>query len=283
MKNEYDYLNDAKIDFDRYDETAITEREICKMKNSIKRHKRPKKYIAYAVAACLGIVALTGTAFASGLVDNIVKVITTGHNKYYQVDSSAPMEVPENLRGRLFDKNGVPLTEMTAGQKLYDADGNEYTPESYAKLIEEVSGGTVEISGYGDPSENELVYDTLDKAQAAAKFDIKTPSALPDNFSLSRVYTFTDENGNTSGMYMNMVYSDGNGREIIFMERLINDETSFESGTDGKIEEIKINGRTAVISAESVAWETADMVSVSVFDHAGLSREELIKLAESVK
>ena len=66
-------------------------------------------------------------------------------------------------------------------------------------------------------------------------------------------------------------------------ERLLNEETAFEAGTDGTIEEISINGHPAVImDNRSVDFEIGD-VSVGVSGRGVLTRDELIKISESIK
>ena len=68
------------------------------------------------------------------------------------------------------------------------------------------------------------------------------------------------------------------------MERLIDDTTAYTYSTDGTVEETTINGRTAAITdGNCIDWETEDGVSVSINGGHGLSVDELIKIAESVK
>ena len=45
-------------------------------------------------------------AIASGLVENIIKKVSTGHNEYIQYDASAPTLLIDEMQGKVFDENG---------------------------------------------------------------------------------------------------------------------------------------------------------------------------------
>ena len=61
-------------------------------------------------------------------------------------------------------------------------------------------------------------------------------------------------------------------------------ETAFEMSTDSNIEEMTINGRkTVIIDDKSANFETEDNVSVMIAAKGNVSKDELIKIAESIK
>ena len=68
------------------------------------------------------------------------------------------------------------------------------------------------------------------------------------------------------------------------MQKRFPDETTkYVSGTDGEIEEIKINGIKAIISdGRSIDWEIKDAI-YSLSGRGKITKSELIKIAESIK
>ena len=265
MRNEYDYLNDVKMDFTCYEKERFFMR----------------KRIVF-IAACVGIFAVS-TAFASGFVSNVIKTIKTGYNSFTQVDSSLPQSVPEELKGKLFDENGVPYEKIQNSdfENLYDKNGNRITEETYAEFIEEAFGGTVKLNDGKDI--NKKMFESLEEAQTVAEFDIKIPEYLPEEYELSEVYTYKDDDGSISGLYITFEYENSQGEKITFHERLLTPETAFEMGTDGTIEEITVNGKIAVmVNDSSIDFETDDSVSVGIYSHGNITKEELIKIAENI-
>lgn len=283
MKNQYDYLNDAEIDLSIYEEESITEEEVRKMsrinhnKISIK-----KKVIITGVAATLAVA--TGVAAAEGHIERIIRSFTTGHSMFVQVDPNAPHELPKEVVGMLYNKDGNIVTEATDEdlKNMYDKNGNHLTQEQLKKIFDEALGDKADIKD--DKDVETEGWSTIEEAQAAAKFDIKHPEYMPEGFSFSKAYTYKNDDGSISGYYMNLEYTDGKGKEITIMERLLNDETAFTMSTDSELEERVINGRTTVIAdSRNANFETGDNVYVSVNTKGSVSEDELVKIVESIK
>lgn len=288
MKNEFDYLNDVKMDFSVYGEESISEQEVKCMKNNVRNSsKKVRAKKLYVMAACIATVVITGTVFAMGYAGNIIKQVSTGHNNFIQVDSKAPQELPEELKGKLFDKSGIPYESISNKDldNLYDENGQKLDKQGFADVYQEAFGGMVKISsGDYDPEKAEKSYATIEEAQAIAEFDIKVPEYLPAGYSLSRAYTYKGDDGSVSGLYMTLEYKNEKNKKIVIFERLLNEETAFEAGGDSEIEETEINGHKAVITGgRSIDWETEDSVSVGISGQGNISRAELIKMAQSVK
>ncbi len=280
MKNAYDYLNNVKMDFSKYEEESITEREILDMREKISDKKPMNLKRICVLAACAVFTFVCGTALAA----NYIRKVSTGHNEFYQYPAEE-RAVPEKLRGLLFDKDGNELTHVGSDTEMYDKDGNLFDDESFAALIEDTLGSEVKIVADKeyDPETAEHTFASLEEAQKTASFDIKVPEYLPEGYELARVYTFTDGKGGYSGDYMTLVYKNGE-KDIHVFERIINDETAFSAGTDGTLEEIELNGVTAVImDGTSIDWETKDSVSVGISAKGNITKDELIKMAESTK
>ncbi len=291
MKNEFDYLNDVKMDFSLYGEEILSEKEIRNMKRSAENKTR-RRGIAIAAAAA---AAITGTAFASGFAGNIIRQISTGHNTVMQTDPNKILELPENLQGKFFDENGTPIGALSQKDfdNLYDADGNKLSKSDYADIVAEAYGGEAKVSENGEvkislPNDKDLAahehdFADADDAAAQASFDLKLPQALPDGYALDRVYTYTNDDGSYTGNYVTLEYKNGKDR-IIMYERAINDETAFSASTDDEIKEVDINGSAAVLEGSRIiSWETNDDVSVSVQMPDGTAENDTISFAESVK
>ncbi len=283
MKNEYDYFNEMKIDMSLYETEALTEKEVTEMTEKITgRKKSRKKYVA--VLACAAVAAaVTGVAAAEGYLDGILKAFTTGHNYFYQMDPNTLHELPEELKGKLFDKNGNVLEKISDGDidNLYDVNGSHLSEKELEKMFTDALGDKAKISLDSEAAEKS--YSTLDEAQEVCDFDICIPSYIPEGYSFSRAYSYTDEEGNVSGYYMNMEYAGENG-VIKIMERLINDETAFTASSDGEMEEVDINGAAAVIEdGRTLNFETDDGVAVGIFTKGCITKDELIKIAKSIE
>lgn len=287
MKNEYDYLNDVKMDFSLYNNEEITEREVKDMakfvneKNKKLKGKHTSKRVFIAV--CAAVAAVTCTAFASeGYLDRIIKIIATGYNSYYQIDSSQPYELPDELKGKIFDKNGNALESLNEEDfgNIYDNEGNIIDNKKFKEMFEEV----IDTVDDYDAETSEKNFESIEEAEKAAVFDIKFPHYIPKGYELERVYTYKDSDGGISGQYMTIEYKNSKGDLLHIFERILNEETAFISSTDGTVEETEINGRKAAIQNDNfIGWETEDNVSVEIATRGNISKEEMIKMAESVK
>lgn len=297
MKNEFDLLNDVIVDFSAYEVKELEEKELNAMKNVINKPKKKFLPRIAAIAACVGLIAAIGqTSFAKEFISNIVKSISTGHNEFFQYDmSNAEMEIPEEL-AIFYDENGELLTKYSADTVLYDKDGSKiedvqaYIESLPYEIKEAVTGGSDITLVIGkeesDPLEryrnqgysiidNEADMTILDEALDFAPI---LPTELPGSFRFHAAAYF-----DTSTYYLTLIYANDEGEYIFVSERLINEETAFSMGTDGEIEELKINGHKAVLSNEaSLDWEVGD-VSVGISGRGYLTRDELIAMAENMK
>lgn len=241
-----------------------------------------KRFVAVALCA---VLVLGITAFAAEYGDNIIKRITTGYNSFVQVDPDAPCPIPDELLGEIFDKEGNMLESLTKDDvdNMYNENGERITQEMYAKMIEDITGGMVKVGYEYNAEESEITFKSLEEAQDNLVFDIKIPKYLPNGHELTRVYTYKGDDKNVSGEYITIVYNNAEGKEITIFERLLNENTAFEAGTDGTLEEIFINGRKAVIVNDTMlSFETEDNISVTISVKKGLTKDELIEIAESI-
>ncbi len=306
MKNEFDYLNDAAIDLDEYEPAELSKEERLIMKEKVleKSKKKPsaKRYIAVAAAVALAVVIAVPAFANNGFVEKIVKYISLGHNIIIETDDSgAVFTLPEALNGRVFDKDGNRVTEIEGGLdaeniELYDENGVKYDAERWIDLMREtgmvddrevkVSTGSA-YSGRLIPDEDKgvKVYTTADEFNAfknKLNFKLLEPEYIPEGYSFLYAEGFSDGDGNVSGDYAVIGYS--NGKNVFTIhERIINDETKFTASFDEPVTETNIHGCTAAISEHSADWEE-NGISVSVLSgNSSVTGGELIKVAESVK
>ena len=304
MKNEYDYLNGAELDLSGYEPAELTKEERIIMKkevlNKTKKRSRAKRVIAVAAAVAV-VFGVTQLAFAGGIVERIVKTISTGHNTIIETDNSGVMfALPEELSGRVFDKDGKPVTELEGGLnesdiELYDENGVKYDEQRWIDLMYETGvidkdkmRVSVSAASEGklipDENENNKVYTTLDELKrfkSGLNFDLLEPEYLPEGYSFLYAAGFAND-GVVSGDYAVIGYS--NGTDVFTVhERIINDKTKYTTSYDAPVSECEIHGCAAAVTNSSAEWEQGG-VSVAVLSgNSGVIGDELLKVAESVK
>lgn len=252
MKREYEFFNDVKLDFSEYEEVPFTEQERLTMKNNFKKsnktyHSRKRMMWAAGFAACLAITSQT--SFAKDLAE---KIFSLGHSSIIaetesDTDEVATIPMPDELKGQIFDKNGNELTELSSDmQEIYDKDGDQ------AIICSNEIDGTVSYSlkkySAEDPLADDVsivTFDSIDDLEMNLSFDLKVPESLPDGFSLSKIYSFKNADGNTSPDYAVLTYSNKDASFTIH-ERRDSEETRFTT-TLSNPQEIDFHGETALL------------------------------------
>ena len=299
MKNEFDYLNSAKVDFSKYDLEGLTDLERIKMINAIAKGKNKFWIKAASIAACLTIViTLNQSVYAQGIINDIVKSISTGFNHFVQVDNAnIEIELPKEVK--LYDKNGIPLTAYRSGDAAYTKDGEiiinvtEYALENFNVSLgaEYESGLSVIISDKqeDDPiaagsNENRLIINDEKEINDHLNFKAKLPAYLPEGYAFYGAELYKGSDGSISGDYLNIHYKNhASGKSFVVMERILSSDNAFTLSTDGTIEETKVNGCKAVLEDNrTLSWETGN-ISVGIAGRDALNRNELFRVAESVK
>lgn len=290
----YEILNEVKSE--EYEVLQISEKEKAEMKRNFNKSfkKGHKKY--YAIAACVAAVAvISQTAFAQSLVENIIKSVTTGHNRFVQTEQMPERaEIPDEYKGIYYDKDGNQLDELVKGQAVYNKNGEMIINENGEVIAEyelvNEDGTQIKVaSGRKDDiiaqGSNDTYFVVTDKSKVAEKLNFAPamPEYLPSGYEFYGATLYKDEKGEVSGDYLAMYYKNASmGKEFSIHERIINDETAFETGTSGEIRETTVKGNKAVIMDNmSVDWEEGG-ISVSVLaGKSGISIDELMKISES--
>lgn len=248
--------------------------------------KKANKFRRIAViAASLAIVCtvMMQTTFAQDFIVKIKNSISLGHITAIQVEQpqQESYPVPDKLKGKLFDKEGKPIEEFTEENQgaMYTADGEKIVDwtEEY-EIITEAQKEKMDKEKYLEvKNSNDLNKYTC--------FNVILPSYLPDGYKFDKAKFYKDEKGTVSNSkYVDLYFAnETTGKEIFMQQRFADEETGYEFSTDGEIEKVKVNEVDAVIcDGKSINWE-ANGVLYGLMGKGELSKDELIKIAESIK
>ncbi len=274
------------MDFSEYEEVPFTEQERLTMKKNLKQSNktyRSHKRMMWAagLAACLAVTSQT--AFAKDLAE---KIFSLGHSSIITETESDSAEVssvpvPDELKGQIFDADGKEMTELSSADPgYYDKDGN---PVNINSVVDNDGNIHYSISKYSadDPLgdvDGVITLDSIDDLDLS--FDLKVPETLPDGFSLTKVYSFSDEDGNASPDYAVLAYSDGKDSFTIH-ERLDSEDTQFVTSLPDP-QEMDFHGSTAVYN-DSEFYAAWDGTNISIIGNDVLTGDALLEVAESMK
>lgn len=250
------------------------------MKMSKKVSLRKLGIVAVAAVSVCGIMQ---TAVAQEFVGKIIKTISTEHIKVNQDEKVewTKMPVPEKLKGKLYLADGTEITEFTPDMTaFYTADG-----EKIAHMDSKTGEIITEAEAKKMHDETTLTEYDVNKINDYLCFTAQLPTELPEGYSFNRAEFYKNENGKVEhSKYLSLYFTNQiTGKEIYVQERFADDETAYETGTDGTVEEIDINGAKAILQDEKdLDWE-ADGLLFSMSTRNNISKEELIKMARSFK
>ena len=120
-----------------------------------------------------------------------------------------------------------------------------------------------------------VVYD-IEKINDSLNFTAKLPDYVPENFEFF--------GATADGDYLFLYYREQEtGSFFAIHERAINDETAFQSSTDGSLIETTVNGNKAVLmDGDCLDWET-DGIAIGVMGRNVISTTDVYKVADSIK
>lgn len=253
------------------------------VKKSSKSRRTITKVASIALVCILGL-SIMQTSFAQEVVGKIVKTISLGHITIFEeepLENMEPVPVPAELQGKIFDKDGKPVEELSVDkpQKIYTVDGEE---------IAELDPETGEIITVAEDEkmkeEQYLVVKDPNELNNYTCFNVILPSYLPDGFTFDRAELYKDEDGTVeNSKYIDLYFTNEKTGKYIFMQqRFADEETGYATGA-AKVETIEINGVDAIISDDKdIDWE-ANGVLYNILGRGEITRAELIKIAESIK
>ena len=263
----------------------------------MKRGKKHTYLRQNVVAACILIVGVSlfaNTAWADELVGTLCKIIDLGHIMGIQEGTGEEAYyymIPKELIGEVFDENGNKLEQINDKQKdqLYTKEGekiayiNEITEEIVTEAEEKKREERLKVQN----EENIWIEKDMNQIAGYLCFNPKIPEYLPEDYSFNRAEFYKDFNGEVkkNSKYVSIYYKNkNNGEEIWISERVAGEETGYAFG-DKKLESITINGKKAILSGDrSIDWQEEDvLIGMTMSRESKLSKEEFIKMAESMK
>ncbi|AAK79477.1 hypothetical protein BJV85_002487 [Clostridium acetobutylicum] len=249
-----------------------------KGENNMKKSDILMKVAAASVAFVVAGAAFMQTSFAKDLSDKILKQISIGRINAVKVQvgkGNKSKEVPENLKGKIFDKNGKVVTKITKEncKDLYTKNGEKISDFTNGKIVtvKEREAQTYTITNVNDVNKYTC-------------FKVILPSYLPSGYKFDYAKLYKDKNGNfNNNKYITMYFKNPKNPNVMFLqERLSCEETKYTMGGEDDIKKIKINNVDAVLSGnESIDWEYNKSLYSLILK--GISVNELEKIAESIK
>ncbi|WP_213950963.1 DUF4367 domain-containing protein [Tepidanaerobacter syntrophicus] len=251
------------------------------LKKSNKTKSIVTKVASFALVCVLGF-SLMQTSFAQGVVDKIVRTISLGHITILESEPSdiKSVPVPDKLKGKIFDKDGNPLEVLSTehADEIYTVDG-----ERIAYI--DSDGDIVTKSEHEKARADEcLIIKDPNQLNNYTCFDIKLPSYLPEGYKFTEAEFFKDENGVVeNSKVVGLYFANEETGKFIYMQQRVAEEDAGYVTDAVKIEELKINGQDAVLYDDSnLDWEYNGVIYMLV-GRGEIAKDELIKIAESIK
>ena len=245
-----------------------------KMKNKQrKQYKKP----AIAAACALLIATLPFTSFGGGIVNTVKQAVSPSGRIVINEDKLAvnPKDIPfpEELKGKVFDKEGNEITDLEVLKKaehVYSKDGREIVGSNYDDATR-----TGEVTfEYADE-----VKSTGDKApveEIAKKLNFN-PLVFSDKYNYVESEIFAEPG--TLSDYVAFTY-EKDGKTIYIDERVSTPENAYETGGEGKIYEVNVNGVKVIIQGRDAYFERDGLlVSISA---EGADKDDLIAMVKDL-
>lgn len=243
-----------------------------KMKNKQKKQYRKP---AIAAACALLIATLPFTSFGGGIVNTVKQAVSpSGRIVVNEDEPAVAIPFPEELKGKVFDKEGNEITDLEVLKKaehVYSKDGREIVGSNYD---EATRTGEVTFE-YAD----EMKKDTGDKApvKEIAKRLNFNPLVFSDKYNYVESEIFAEPG--TLSDYVAFTY-EKDGKTIYIDERVSSPENAYETGGEGKIYEVNVDGVKVIIQGRDADFERDGLlVSVSA---GGADKDDLIAMVKDL-
>lgn len=243
-----------------------------KMKNKQRTSYRKP---AVAAACALIIFTLPFTSFGSEIVETVKQVASPSGrivvNEDKLIADPAKMPLPDYLQGKIFDKDGKEITNckpLAEEQAVFSKDGREITATDYDEATGEV---TFEYAG-----EAKFASDKSPVEEIAKKLSFN-PLVLPNKYNYVGSETFAEPG--TLSDYVSFTY-EKDGKTIYIDERVSTPESAYETGGDGKIYEVNVDGVKVIIQGHSADFERDGLlIGISA---KGADKDELIAMVKDL-
>ena len=239
-------------------------------KKQRKQYKKP----AIAAACALLIATLPFTSFGGGIVNTVRQAVSpSGRIVVNEDEPAVAIPFPEELKGKVFDKDGNEITDLEVLKKaehVYSKDGREIVGSNYD---EATRTGEVTFE-YADEAKS-----TGDKApveEIAKKLNFN-PLVFSDKYNYVESEVFADPG--TLSDYVSFTY-EKDGKTIHLHERISSPETAYETGGEGKIVEVNVDGVKVIIQGHDADFERDGLlVSISA---GGADNDDLIAMVKDL-
>ena len=239
-------------------------------KKQRKQYKKP----AIAAACALLIATLPFTSFGGGIVNTVRQAVSpSGRIVVNEDEPAVAIPFPEELKGKVFDKDGNEITDLEVLKKaehVYSKDGREIVGSNYD---EATRTGEVTFE-YADEAKS-----TGDKApveEIAKKLNFN-PLVFSDKYNYVESEVFADPG--TLSDYVSFTY-EKDGKTIHLHERISSPETAYETGGEGKIVEVNVDGVKVIIQGHDADFERDGLlVSISA---GGADKDDLIAMVKDL-
>ncbi|MEQ3353863.1 hypothetical protein AAA081_06100 [Aedoeadaptatus acetigenes] len=242
-----------------------------KMKNKQrKQYKKP----AIAAACALLIATLPFTSFGGGIVNTVKQAVSpSGRIVVNEDEPVVAIPFPEELKGKVFDKEGNEITDFEVlknAEHVYSKDGREIVGSNYD---EATRTGEVTFE-YADEAKS-----TGDKApveEIAKKLNFN-PLVFSDKYNYVESEIFAEPG--TLSDYVAFTY-EKDGKTIHLNERVSSPENAYETGGEGKIYEVNVDGVKVIIQGRDADFERDGLlVSISA---EGADKDDLIAMVKDL-
>lgn len=242
-----------------------------KMKNKQKKQYRKP---AIAAACALLIATLPFTSFGGGIVNTVKQAVSpSGRIVVNEDEPAVAIPFPEELKGKVFDKEGNEITDLEVLKKaehVYSKDGREIVGSNYD---EATRTGEVTFE-YAD--EAKYTGDKAPVEEIAKKLSFN-PLVFSDKYNYVESEIFADPG--TLSDYVAFTY-EKDGKTIYLNERISSPETAYETGGEGKIYEVNVDGVKVIIQGHDADFERDGLlVSISA---GGADKDDLIAMVKDL-
>ena len=269
-KNPHDNVSRDLKNLYATDEKDKQEVYVKMKKKQRKQYKKP----AIAAACALLIATLPFTSFGGGIVNTVRQAVSpSGRIVINEDEPAVAIPFPEELKGKVFDKDGNEITDLEVLKKaehVYSKDGREIVGSNYD---EATRTGEVTFE-YADEAKS-----TGDKApvEEIAKKLSFNPLVFSDKYNYVESKIFAEPG--TLSDYVAFTY-EKDGKTIYLNERVSSPENAYETGGEGKIYEVNVNGVKVIIQGRDADFERDGLlVSISA---EGADKDDLIAMVKDL-
>ena len=260
-------------------------------KGDVAMKKSFVKPVFVAAMMTLFVIGFSMTSYGQNFYRTIKEVLVGKYAKYIVTEpTGAPdLTIPDELKGKLYDKDGNILKQLPEKGKIYNQNGEELIVSTMVSKDEKDGLVTkyeaLTRKGYTERQNSKMTTMTNpEKAKPYLAFDFSLPGYMPKGYAFDRIQLFNDENGIPvkNGEYAYVYFSNGDHAKDIYLQlRLMNNETAYEADF-GNVAEIEINGNKGVIGEGNIDVEIDGVMYMFMAGASGIDNKQLIKMAESI-